>query len=93
MTSPLEYAIWTNQIDAMRLLIDHGANVNKRDRYGGTPLHGAVTNKEAVILLINNGADVNAADNDGWTILKMASWLRLLNDDTTQLLKDNGAHM
>lgn len=92
MATPLYYATQEKQIDAMRLLIDHGADVNKHERYMGTPLFIAIPNKEAVILLINNGADVNITHHSGQTLLRLASWLRV-DKDIIQLLKDNGAHM
>ena len=43
-------------------LIDQGANVNVRDKYGNTPLHYASSDgyEESVELLISAGADVNA---------------------------------
>ncbi len=46
----------------IRLLIDHGANVNARDVAESTPLHFAAryADKQTVELLLTKGADVNA---------------------------------
>ncbi len=53
---PLEY---------MRLLVDHGADVNTRNKTGATPLHHAACNGGAnrVLFLIEKGADVNAVND------------------------------
>ncbi|HOJ00912.1 MAG TPA: ankyrin repeat domain-containing protein [Anaerolineaceae bacterium] len=70
---PLHFAA-NSRADIIRLLIDHGADVNVRDGNGKTPLHcAAVTaNLENMRALLENGADVNAADNDDNTPLMLA---------------------
>lgn len=65
--SPLNQAIWNNDIEQMKGLIDGGAPIDEcsasRENPGcvATPLHSAVAegNAEAVELLIESGADVN----------------------------------
>lgn len=52
-----------------------GANVNARDNYGGTPLHGAAvhTKTSAVVTaLVKAGAKINARNEDGDTPLHHA---------------------
>lgn len=51
------------------LLIKHGANVNKQNDLGKTPLHLAAEHgKTSVVnLLHNNGADINIRDKNGKT--------------------------
>ncbi|HOL70854.1 MAG TPA: ankyrin repeat domain-containing protein, partial [Bryobacteraceae bacterium] len=58
----LHEAVKSGNIERVRALLDAGADVNGRDRLGGTPLHEAIWNGNAAIaaLLIERGADVNA---------------------------------
>ena len=84
----LHIASYGNNIDAVQLLINNGANINITDACGNTPLHDAVDNGHPNIiqLLIDKGANINAMDNKGYTPLRYA------DEDTRQLLIDNGAH-
>lgn len=63
--------IRNNNWQNVNQLIQNGADVNAKDKYGLTPMHGAVEkgNLEMVKLLIKNGAVVNAKDNDEKTPL------------------------
>lgn len=51
----------------MRLLLDHGANVNAEDSEKWTPLHAAATcgNLNLVRILIQRGANLLAVNGDG----------------------------
>jgi hypothetical protein len=64
----------------MQLLIEHGANVNARDRDQVTPLHqwSSTGNHKAVRQLIEHGADVNARDQAHSTPLHNASSVGIL---------------
>ena len=56
----------TGKTDAMRVLLEAGANVNAKESWGGTTaLMWAVSegHAEAARLLIDAGADVNARSN------------------------------
>jgi len=57
--------------DAIKVLIERGADVDARDSDGDTALmKAAVTGRdEIVVLLLANGADINARDPYGWTPL------------------------
>ena len=58
----------------IRLVIEHGVDVNTKDASGKTPLHRAATDgpDENVLQLINAGADVDARDSSGQTPLYAA---------------------
>ncbi|MDJ0578866.1 ankyrin repeat domain-containing protein [Crocosphaera sp.] len=78
--------------EILKVLINHGADVNAKNEYGETPLHTAVLseNKEIVELLINHGADVNAKNEyDGKTPLYSAVLTK--NKEIVELLINHGA--
>lgn len=54
-------------IEALRLLVEHGCDVNARDRAARTPLHAAAQRRDAVSLraLLDFGADPLLADENG----------------------------
>jgi hypothetical protein len=58
-----------------QFFLNAGANVNKEDNYGITPLHWAADSgkKDIVKLLLNAGANVNAANSYGSTPLYRAA--------------------
>jgi len=73
--TPLVYAARTGAIDAARVLLEAGADVNQVTRYGWSPLLAATQNRNYQMgkFLIDNGADVNIANNGGWTPLYLAT--------------------
>jgi ankyrin repeat protein len=73
--TPLVYAARTGSIDAARVLLDAGADVNQVTRYGWSPLLAATQNRNYVMgkFLIERGADVNLANKGGWTPLYLAT--------------------
>ena len=60
----------------IRRMINAGADVNAKDKYGWTPLSCASRNGhlDVVIALMGAGADLNAKTNDGSTLLHFASY-------------------
>ena len=67
---------WSGKTEAIQYLLDNGADVNQRDKYGWTALIAAANegHLEAVRYLITRTADVNATGEDG-------SALRLARED------------
>ena len=66
---PLTWAVTMGQIETAELLLQHGADINGRNRDGNTALHLAIFLGHAgtAELLIKNGADVNRKNSDGAT--------------------------
>jgi ankyrin repeat protein len=70
--TPLMYAISPDpQIGMVKRLLDAGAKINVRDKFGMTVFDYAVykSRTEIARLLLDRGADVNVSDNQGWTPL------------------------
>ncbi|KAH9077605.1 hypothetical protein EDB83DRAFT_1497892 [Lactarius deliciosus] len=80
-------------IDTVRRLLGHGADVNIRDHnhWHSTPLHRASSKgwPEVVRLLLNRGANVDEKDKDGKTPFQVAS--EKGHAEITKLLLDHGA--
>ena len=77
--------------DVEELLIAKGANVNARDKVGGTPLYEAALwgHKDIVESFVAAGANVNARDKRGTTPLGIA--LSRGHKDIVGLLRKHGA--
>jgi len=94
--TPLMVAIIGNpNHDALRTLIENGADVNVADHWGFTPFMRAVRfnrSPDVLRLLIEKGANVNAAAHNGWTPLMIAVSYNQ-NLDVLRLLLDNGANV
>ena len=70
-------------------LIRHGADIEKRNKYGETCLMKAVELKEICQLLIDKGADVKAQDENGDLALHHA--IEKDRPGTVELLLDHGS--
>jgi uncharacterized protein len=79
-TTPLMYAALVGSPQIIRLLIDHGAQVNASNRFGATALMWASSRTENVRTLLECGADVKARTSNGGTALVVArataTWMR-----------------
>jgi cytochrome c len=64
--TPLYYAVSRQHLDAAKLLIDRGADVNAGSKIGGPPLKAAIAKSkpELITLLLAHGADPNVAVGD-----------------------------
>ena len=81
-TLALQNIAHIGDVKSVRLLLDHGADVNAFDPLGRTPLmYAAISDAlplDVVNLLIERGADVNAKDrhakggDSGWSVLDIA---------------------
>lgn len=66
---------WVKEMDAARLLIEAGADVNAKDDFGCTPLHRAANSRNVglIQILLEAGADNNAKNNDSYIPLDFVS--------------------
>lgn len=89
-TTLLNFAIRAGNINAVKILIDHGANLDLESR-GKTPLINAVTKRDLMLLhlLIKNGADLDATVKKGNTALIYA--VKSGKMDFVRMLVENGA--
>src|SRR5215510_8408439 len=77
-------------IDAMRFLLDKGADVNATNAFGATALIWSATDIAKVRLLVERGANVNAAAKTGRTALFVAA-MSEPSADIVRLLIAKGA--
>ncbi len=77
-TERLFTAVKKRDCGQVRLCINNGVDINKKDEYGWTALMHAVdsANPKIVKLLIDFGADVNIKGNDGQTALMNAIFMK-----------------
>eukprot|EP00854_Cymbomonas_tetramitiformis_P010253 gene10253-12127_t len=73
--SALQAAVKAEKVEEVEELLLSGAEVNKRDKRGRTPLHYAVEQgkTETARVLLRNGADVGALFDGGTTALHLAA--------------------
>jgi ankyrin repeat protein len=90
-TSPLMYAAALGNIDAMKLLLRAGADVNARNAFDATALMWCINQPHMVRLLLAKGADVNARSTMGRTPLLLAAAYG--NTEVLKLLLAKGANV
>ena len=75
--TPLHLAAFFGHVEAARILLDAGAEVNavSHNALANTPLHAATAGKhsEVALLLIERGAEAHTTDSGGYTPLQIAT--------------------
>ncbi|HTC88569.1 MAG TPA: ankyrin repeat domain-containing protein [Bryobacteraceae bacterium] len=73
--TPLVYAVRSNDLDSVKVLLAAGADINQLTAYGWSPLLVATQNRYYKLgaFLLEHGADVNLANKGGWTPLYLAT--------------------
>ncbi|XP_029366760.1 ankyrin repeat and SOCS box protein 6 [Echeneis naucrates] len=97
--NPLHIAVLRNRPNMVRLLVAHGADIEKRDRiHESSPLDLASEESErlsCLLTLLDLGAEVNARDKHGKTpllhALASSDGLTVHNTENIQLLLQRGA--
>jgi ankyrin repeat protein len=87
---PLHYAAIYGSADAVRILLEAGADPNARNQQEATPLIYAAWNLAKTQLLVDKGAQVNVAAKNGTTPLMIAA-SALGNSSSVRYLLANGA--
>src|SRR6266481_3428903 len=89
-STPLLYAAAFGSVDAVKILLDAGADVNAKNALLVSPLLWGAGDLEKVRLLVSKGADVNARSKQGQTPLLIAA----SHDGASEIVKlllDSGA--
>ena len=94
-TEALVKAVKLANLQAVKRLIDEGADLNARDTRGDMPLHRAIRNSDTKVvqLLLTHGADANALYwGSPLYFLRPVRWARDLGgrEDIIELLKQHG---
>jgi ankyrin repeat protein len=90
-TTPLHWAVESDNPEVTRMLLKAGADVKSTNRYGMTALQLAAVNGNAPMLreLLDAGADANSVLPEGETVLMTAA--RTGSAESLKLLLDRGA--
>ena len=81
--TPLIYAAGAGSVEAMKFLVDKGADPNAQNGFGSTALMLSATDLAKVRLLVERGANVNLASKQGRTPLFIAA----MSDQSADIVK------
>ena len=90
-STPLQWAVYDQDVDKVRQLIRAGADVNATNNYGANAMQLAaeVAHVELLDILLDAGADVDSPNPEGQTALMLVA--RTGNYDAARLLTRKGA--
>ena len=90
---PIHYACEEGHTDIVKLLLDHGAEINTATNNGWQAIHHAANkgHTDIVKLLLDHNAKVNATTNNGWQAIHLAA--EQGHTDIVKLLLDHGAEI
>jgi uncharacterized protein len=93
--TPLVYAVRSNDIESVKVLLAAGADVNQVTGYGWSPLLVATQNRYYKLgaYLIDHGADVNLANKGMWTPLYLATDNRNIESGDYPVRKGDMDHL
>ena len=80
----MEQAVRYRQTEIMITLLNNGADINRKDFAGRTPLMQGINDENTYRLFIANAADLNAQDNEGCTAIMHA--LRTADSDAIKFI-------
>jgi ankyrin repeat protein len=93
--TPLVYAVRSNDLDSVKVLLAAGADVNQVTGYGWSPLLVATQNRYYKLgaYLLEHGADVNLANKGAWTPLYLATDNRNIESGDYPVRKGDMDHL
>ncbi len=88
--TPLHQAAWSGQIETVKWLLDHGADVNALAVNDFTPLHAA-DDERVIALILQKNPDLSIrARGHAQTPLQAPQPISLIHDDSTWMTNKNG---
>jgi len=93
--TPLVYAVRSNDVESVKVLLAAGAGVNQVTGYGWSPLLVAAQNRYYKLgaFLLDQGADPNLANTGGWTPLYLATDNRNIENGDYPVRKGDMDHL